>query len=400
MKIRRFFAAAALLLTAALLCACAGGNPGGATPAPGGDTPAPELVSPTPTPTPTPEPTPEPTPTLSPAEQLLAGMTAEEKVWQLFILHPSQLTETGTLLTDAEGVAEILPAGGIILDSTNLESEAQTLALIADLQALSEIPLLVSVDEEGGTVARVGPALGMTTLNSMFHYRAEGTDRARENARALAEGLASLGFNVDFAPVADVWTNPANTVIGARAYSDDPQQAAELVAAAVEGFHLGGVSATLKHFPGHGDTQEDSHNGAAYAYKTLPELMECEMLPFRAGIEAGAELVMVAHITLPALDAERPATLSEAVVTDLLREELGFSGLIVTDALSMGAITQAYGDEAALLALEAGCDLLLMPEDASAAAALILERADPARIDESVLRILEWKLARGLIEAE
>lgn len=398
MKIRRFFAAAALLLTAALLCACAGSNPGGATPAPGGNTPAPELVSPTPTPTP--EPTPEPTPTRSPAERLLAGMTAEEKVWQLFILHPSQLTETGTLLTDAEGVTEILPAGGIILDSTNLESEAQTLALIADLQALSSIPLLVSVDEEGGTVARVGPALGMTTLNSMFHYRAEGTDRARENARALAEGLASLGFNVDFAPVADVWTNPANTVIGARAYSDDPQQAAELVAAAVEGFHLGGVSATLKHFPGHGDTQEDSHNGAAYAYKTLPELMECEMLPFIAGIEAGAELVMVAHITLPALDAERPATLSEAVVTDLLRGELGFSGLIVTDALSMGAITQAYGDEAALLALEAGCDLLLLPEDASAAAALILERADPARIDESVLRILEWKLARGLIEVE
>lgn len=396
MKIRRFFAAVALLLTAALLCACAGGNPGGATPTPGGDTPAPELVSPTPTP----DPTPEPTPTPSPAERLLAGMTAEEKVWQLFILHPSQLTETGTLLTDAEGVTEILPAGGIILDSTNLESEAQTLALIADLQSLSEIPLLVSVDEEGGTVARVGPALGMTTLSSMFHYRAEGTDRARENARALAEGLASLGFNVDFAPVADVWTNPANTVIGARAYSDDPQQAAELVAAAVEGFHLGGVSATLKHFPGHGDTQEDSHSGAAYAYKTLPELMECEMLPFRAGIEAGAELVMVAHITLPALDAERPATLSEAVVTDLLRGELGFSGLIVTDALSMGAITQAYGDEAALLALEAGCDLLLLPEDASAAAALILERADPARIDESVLRILEWKLTRGLIEAE
>jgi len=396
MKIRRLLAAVALLLTAALLCACAGGNPGGATPAPGGDTPAPELVSPTPTPMPTPEPTPTP----SPAEQLLAGMTAEEKVWQLFILHPSQLTETGTLLTDAQGVAEILPAGGIILDSTNLESEAQTLALIADLQALSEIPLLVSVDEEGGTVARVGPALGMTTLNSMFHYRAEGTDRARENARALAEGLASLGFNVDFAPVADVWTNPANTVIGARAYSDDPQQAAELVAAAVEGFHLGGVSATLKHFPGHGDTQEDSHNGAAYAYKTLPELMECEMLPFIAGIEAGAELVMVAHITLPALDAERPATLSEAVVTDLLREELGFSGLVVTDALSMGAITQTYGDEAALLALEAGCDLLLLPENASAAAALILERADPARIDESVKRILEWKLARGLIEAE
>lgn len=392
MKIRRLLAASALLLAAALLCACAGSDPDAASPMPGGDTP-PQALS-------TPTPTPEPTPTLSPAEQLLAGMTAEEKVWQLFILHPSQLTETGTLLTDAKGVAEILPAGGIILDSTNLESEAQTLALIADLQALSEIPLLVSVDEEGGAVARVGPALGMTTLSSMFHYRAEGTDRARENARALAEGLASLGFNVDFAPVADVWTNPANTVIGARAYSDDPQQAAELIAAAVEGFHLGGVSATLKHFPGHGDTQEDSHNGAAYAYKTLPELMECEMLPFRAGIEAGAELVMVAHITLPALDAERPATLSEAVVTDLLREELGFSGLVVTDALSMGAITQAYGDEAALLALEAGCDLLLMPQDASAAAALILERADPARIDESVLRILEWKLARGLIEAE
>ena len=172
------------------------------------------------------------------------------------------------------------------------------------------------------------------------------------------------------------------------------------IAAAVEGFHLGGVSATLKHFPGHGDTQEDSHNGAAYAYKTLPELMECEMLPFIAGIEAGAELVMVAHITLPALDAERPATLSKPIVTDLLRGELGFSGLVVTDALSMGAITQAYGDEAALLALEAGCDLLLLPEDASAAAALILERADPARIDESVLRILEWKLAQGLIEAE
>ena len=354
-------------------------------------------ASPTPSPSPTPTPTPTPDPVETRAREILAEMTQEEKVWQLFVLRAESMGGDGGAVTEASQLTAPLPVGGVCLSAGNIVSKEQLSGLISDMQSQWDIPLLVAVDEEGGTVARVGPALGTTVLDAMYSYRDQGTQTAYDNARALAADISALGFNVDFAPVADVWTNPANTVIGGRAYSDDPQEAAELVAAAVEGFHDGGVAATLKHFPGHGDTAEDSHNGAAYSHKTLEELESCELLPFISGIQAGADLVMTGHITLTEIDPDHPATLSYDVVTGLLREELGYQGVVITDAMEMGAIVDTYGADAAVMALEAGCDLILTPADPSASAQAVLEQVSPERIDESVLRVLMLKIRLGIL---
>ena len=209
--------------------------------------------------------------------------------------------------------------------------------------------------------------------------------------------MRALHFNTDFAPVADVWTNPNNTVIGDRAYSDDFDQASELVAAAVQGFHDAGVICSLKHFPGHGDTDTDTHSGAATVDKTVDELMDGELKPFISGMEAGADMVMVGHITMTAIDPEHPASLSREVVTGLLREQLGWDGLVITDGLEMGALSAWSEGERCVLALEAGVDILLGVSDIPGAVEAITQAVEngelsEARIDESVLRILGLKL--------
>lgn len=342
--------------------------------------------------------TPSPTP-YDRAEELLAGMTPEEKAWQLLIVRPEALTGAAGA-PDAAALAAALaerPAGGLVLSADNLVTAEQTSAFIAGAQAGSRLPLFISVDEEGGLVTRVAQKLGTTDFKPMYTYKDQGAETAYANAATIAGDILPLGFNVDFAPVADIWTNPLNTVIGTRAYSDDPAQAAELVSAAVRGFQENGVIATLKHFPGHGGTAEDSHDGAAYSDRTLQQLRESELLPFAAGIEAGAEMVMVGHITLTAVDPDQPATFSEKLVTRLLRQELGFEGVVVTDGLEMGAITVYDSAEIAVRAIDAGVDILLAPEDADAAVQAILDQVDEARIDESVLRILRLKLKYGIL---
>ena len=238
----------------------------------------------------------------------------------------------------------------------------------------------------------------------MYNYKDDGPDTAYRNAVTIAGDMAFYGFNTDFAPVADVWSNKQNTVIGKRAYSDDFSQAAELVAAAVRGFHAGGVACTLKHFPGHGDTSEDSHLGSAYVYKTEEQLMEQELLPFMSGIEAGADLVMIGHLTATAID-DKPATISRRIVTGLLRDKLGFDGVVITDGMEMEAITEHYtAAEAAVLAIEAGDDIILGPPSLQEASNGIMQALNTGelttdRIDESVLRILKLKLQYGIIDA-
>lgn len=336
------------------------------------------------------------------AERLLSGMSREDKVWQMLVLFPQQIVgsaSTGNAAIWASGFSTH-PVGGVVFDGENMTSEAELRSMLSAASKTGKIAPLLCVDEEGGAVARVSYALGVTTkFRSMYTYHALGTATAYSNARTIGSEIAAFGFNVDFAPVADVWTNPENTVIGRRAYSDDPEEAAGLVSAAVHGFHDGGVACVLKHFPGHGDTAEDSHLGAAYSGKTAEELGQCELQPFIAGIAAGADMVMIGHITLPALDPDRPATLSRAVVTGLLRRQLGYDGVVITDAMRMGALSGVTAEEAAVLAVEAGCDLLLAPEDADAAAKALLERVDEARLDESVRRILTVKLRRGILPA-
>ena len=354
-------------------------------------------------PEPVPEPPPEPAP--SAAQQLLETMTLREKVCQLFVVFPvnlagpDQVTEAGEPTRLA---LEQYPVGGLIYDRTNMAGKEQARDMLAAVQSYSRIPLLLACDEEGGRVNRLMATVGTTYIGPMLQYKDQGVGKAAENARIIASDMAALGFNVDFAPVADVWSNPKNTVIGDRAYSDDFSQAADLVAAAVEGFHQGGVACALKHFPGHGDTSADSHNGSVYVYKTLDQLREAELLPFRAGIGAGADMGMIGHLIISGV-SEEPALLSPEIVTDLLREELGFTGVVITDSLQMRAMTDVYGaGEIAVGAVLAGVDLLLCPENLEEAvesltAAVESGEIPESRLDESVLRILTMKEARGLL---
>lgn len=341
---------------------------------------------------------------------LLKEMSLHDKICQMILAAPEALTGVDTATAAGETTHDAMaayPVGGVILFAKNLENSDQTISMISNLQTYAKdyngIGLFISVDEEGGKVTRVAQKLGTTRLNPMYEYREQGTKAAYENAATIAKDISRFGFNLDFAPVADTWSNSRNTVIGDRAYSDDYEKTAELVSSAVEGFHSENIMCTLKHFPGHGDTEEDSHTGSAYVYKTLDELRENELLPFRAGIKAGADMVMVGHITVPEVDS-LPASLSPVIITDLLRGELEYNGVVITDSLSMKALTDHYGtDKIAVMAVQAGNDILLCQtgmknmvralEDA-----VVNGEITEERIDESVRRILELKYEYGLLE--
>ena len=351
---------------------------------------------------------PEPTPRTSAAVQkdaaqtLLDGMSTREKICQLLIVHPEALTDGGAVTAMTDDLAAALrdyPVGGFLLSAGNMTSGEQLRALTSALSSACAAAPLVTVDEEGGRVARLMNTVGTTKLNSMYSYRSLGTQGAYDNAQTLAHDIAAYGFNTDFAPVADVWTNKHSNAIGDRAYSDDYDEAATLVAAAVHGFRDAGVICCLKHFPGHGSTATDSHNGAATVDKTLPQLRQEDLKPFVSGIAAGAD--MVGHLTVPTMD-DAPASLSHKLVTNLLRYDLGFRGVIVTDGLQMQALAQYTDGEKAVRALAAGNDMLLEISDVPGAVAAVEQAlADGTltadALDASVLRVLQLKLAHGIV---
>ena len=349
------------------------------------------------------------------AKELLGEMTLDEKIWQMFIVTHEQLEgvpaddyQTSSGENTKLSIQEKRPVGGVVYFRENLKSEDQIRdKLIGRLQSYSKLGLFVCLDEEGGQVVRLGGRdLGVKDFGPMFAIgETEDAKNAYEVGKTLGEELGELGFNMDLAPVADVWTNPDNEVIGNRAFSDDPELAGEMVAECVRGFKDADTLCTLKHFPGHGDTSEDSHNGSASSSKTLEELEKCELIPFQRGIEAGAPFVMMGHITLPEVTEEAvPATLSAEIVTDLLRIKMDFEGLIITDAMNMGAITAHYdADEAAVMAVQAGVDMILMPNELQKAFEGIKNAVENGtiteeRIDDSVLRILMTKLEYGIID--
>lgn len=339
-------------------------------------------------------------------DETLAGMTLHEKVCQMMFVTPEELTgEDGvTVAGDATRQAlENYPVGGIVYFAKNLESQDQVKEMIDNSQKYSSIGLFVATDEEGGVVNRLMDTVGTTYIGSMYYYKDDGDETAYENAYTIANDMSALGFNLDFAPVADVWSNPDNTVIGERAYSDDYAQAAELVGNAVKGFNDGGVMCTLKHFPGHGDTAEDSHYSSAYVHRTKEEIMADEMQPFRSGIEAGAEFVMVGHLIVPDID-EVPATLSYKIATGILRDELKFEGVAITDSFEMESIADNYSvDDAVVMSVKAGMDMILQPKDMASAVNSIEQAVADGElsedgIDESVRRILTLKESRGLLK--
>lgn len=338
-------------------------------------------------------------------DDMIAQMSLHDKVCQMFIVTPESLTGFDNVTASGETTKRCLeqyPVGGLIYFSANLESIEQTKEMLADCKKIQQdigcIPLFYAIDEEGGNVARCADSLGTTAFEPMYTYREQGIETARSNAKTIASDIAALGFNLDFAPVTDTWSNPENTVIGQRAYSDDFNETAELVAAAVKGFKEGGVYCTVKHFPGHGDTAEDSHYGTATSAKTIEELEQNEYLAFKKGIEAGADMVMIGHITMSSID-QQPASISKTMITEELRGKLGYDGVIVTDSLAMGAVSEMYEPgELVVKVVDAGADILLMPADMEAAVeglekAVAEGRISEERINESVRRILKLKAA-------
>lgn len=354
-------------------------------------------------------------------KRLIARMSLEEKVGQLFVMRvyghsataPDQVDIDANL--DEIGVrtaAELISryhVGGIIYFTWahNTRDPHQIADLSNGIQraALAQptpLPLLISTDQEHGIVCRVGePA---TLMPGAMALGAGGSrSDARTAARIAGAELAALGINQNYAPDADVNVNPANPVIGVRSFGSDPQSVAGLVAAQVKGYQSAQVASTAKHFPGHGDTSTDSHTGLPSIQHTREQWAELDAPPFRAAVAAGIDSIMTAHIVVPALDpSEDPATLSRPILTGILREELGYDGVVVTDSLGMEGVRTKYGDERVpVLALQAGVDQLLNPPDLSVAwnavlAAVKSGEISEARIEESILRILRLKSKLGL----
>ncbi|WP_406148937.1 glycoside hydrolase family 3 protein [Streptomyces sp. NBC_01012] len=354
-------------------------------------------------------------------KRLIARMSLEEKVGQLFVMRvyghsatePDQadidanLDEIG--VRDAAELISTYHVGGIIYFTWahNTRDPHQIAKLSngiqrAGLAGRTPLPLLVSTDQEHGIVCRVGePA---TLLPGAMALGAGGSrSDARAAARIAGAELAALGINQNYAPDADVNVNPANPVIGVRSFGSDPESVAGLVTAQVKGYRSGGVAPTVKHFPGHGDTSTDSHTGLPVIEHTREQWSELDAPPFRAAVAAGIDSIMTAHIVVPALDpSEDPATLSRPILTGILREELGYDGVVVTDALGMEGVRSKYGDERVpVLALLAGVDQLLNPPDLKVAWNAVLDAVksgeiSEARIEESILRILRLKNRLGL----
>ena len=339
----------------------------------------------------------------------LDAMSLEQKVAQLFIVAPEALVEDVSQVTQAgeathAGVTAH-PVGGIVYFAQNLIDPDQTTAMLANVKSFfsedGNVRPFLAVDEEGGSVVRVADneAFGVQDVGNASELGAAGdTAAASQAAAALAAYLMPLGFNLDFAPVADVVDPTRSDTMGLRSFSPDPAVCADMVRAEVEAFNGAGMLCCAKHFPGIGAAAGDSHDDSITIEKTIDELQEADLVPFKAAIEAGVPMIMVGHLNLPNVISDGvPAPLSAVVVQDLLRDTLGYTGIVVTDSLSMGAIANYYTPaEAAVAALKAGCDIPLMPErfgeayqgvlDAVAAGELTEER-----IDESVLRILTAK---------
>ena len=343
------------------------------------------------------------------ASQLVSGMSLEDKVAQMFVITPEALTGYASVTAAGDttkAAYESRPVGGLIYMADNLLSTEQTTEMLTNMQNIAMertgLPVFLSVDEEGGTVARVAKndAYGVTDVGNMSDIGATGDAQNAYNAGVtIGTYLKQLGFNVDYAPVADVLTNPDNTVIGTRSFGSDASVVADMVTKELDGLSSQGVFGVVKHFPGHGGVSGDSHDGAVTLDKSLEELMQTEFVPFQKAVENGVSFVMVGHISVPQVVGDNtPASLSQMMVSNVLREQLGYQGIVITDAMNMGAITGSYtADQAAVMAVNAGVDMILMPQDYETAYNGLLQAVQDGtitedRINESVTRIVKVKL--------
>ncbi len=325
-------------------------------------------------------------------EAILSEMTLDQKIAQLLIVQPTGITIDDDMRTRLSTA----PYGGFILMESNYGTLSETRNFVQDLRDASKYPLIISTDHEGGNVQRMHKITSphatdimyMSTLGELNNKK-----YTREVGQIISEELSAVGINVDYAPVMDINSNPKNPIIGKRSFSSSPDVVSEMGLALADGLAKNHVTATFKHFPGHGDTSVDSHKTLPILYKTRAELETTELVPFKAAIANGAEMIMVAHIALPNITGDTtPASLSHKITTELLRDELGYDGLIVTDGMNMGALANNYPEvEIYYRAVDAGADLLLLPSHPDLAIDSIKTHISEERINESVRRILRYK---------
>ena len=356
------------------------------------------------------------TPPPAEVEAMLKKMTLREKVGQMFFVRVESL-DPSIEWTTYDDLANLknqeitmkmrkvnhdYPVGGIILYAWNIEDETQLASIIKQVRSLNGSPLLC-IDEEGGRVSRIAnnPNFHVKKYESMAAIGATGDPKnAYECGNTIGTYLKRYDFDIDFAPVADVNTNPDNIIIGPRAFSDDPAVAAPMVTNYLQGLKDAGITGCIKHFPGHGDTTNDTHSGYVQSLKTWDEMNQCEMVTFRAGIQWGCQLIMTAHIAVPNVTGTNiPSTLSPVVLQDKLRGELGYQNIIITDGMEMGAITKHYtSGEAAVGSIKAGVDIVLGPRDFTEAFDAVIAAVNNGtlseeRINQSVRRILTLRYA-------
>ena len=344
-------------------------------------------------------------------------MTDEEKVGQLFTVNLEQMDDTKGEYYEHKKITKTMkenlqkyPVGGVILFSRNIWNRKQTKKLIRKLQKNAAMPMFISVDEEGGDVARIGNNKKMKTdtFPTMEEIgKTQDADYVYYMASTIGSQIGELGFNVDFAPVADVKTSEMNSEIGTRSFGDDPKKVAEFVSAYVKGLESQNICSTLKHFPGQGSSSGDTHQGSVDIDSSISKLRKIDFVPFVSGIEAGADFVMVSHISVSRVtETSEPASVSKLIMTTILREELDYSGLIVTDAFDMACITDKYSAaEAAVKSFNAGADIILMPQDLPEAYDAILSKVKSGKITEkrlndTVQRILKLKFQKGIMTLE
>lgn len=345
-----------------------------------------------------------------PAASLVAKMSLEDKVAQMFMVTPEALSKfNGSVVASGEQTKQAFakrPVGGVIYNSANLQSPEQVKTMLANLQKYSKdrvgIPVFIAVDEEGGTVARVSgsKSMGIKPYPNMSEVGAgKDSNRALQIGAEMGKYLADLGFNIDFAPDADVLTNPQNDLLKYRAFGSDPQTVTTMTAAFTKGLQTSGVLATYKHFPGHGSTSADSHKGITVSQLDATQLENVDLVPFKDAVAKDVKLIMVSHVCFPkAFGDNTPASLSTKVVTGWAREKLQYQGILITDAMSMGAISDNYQpSEAAVKAIQAGIDIVLDPKDFDAAyqgvlAAVKSGEISREQVNQAVTRIVATKL--------
>lgn len=358
-----------------------------------------------PTTTPEPEPTPEVNPVDEVAWYYINQMTTEEKVAGLFFVTPESMMEGVSQAVMAGGktqeALDRYAVGGIIYFGQNIQSRDQITDMLAGTQEMSRYPLFFGVDEEGGTVARVADALSdVENPGGASELGASGdSEQAYQAYYAIGSYLAQLGFNVDFAPVADIYDG-SNQMFAERSFGTDADTVAAFAYQAVSGLQDNGISACVKHFPGHGGADADSHDGMAVDEATEEELLASDVAPFTMALSASPDFVMVSHVSLPNILADNtPASMSSDIVTRILRGQLGYDGIVITDAMDMGAVTDYYTSaEAAVNAINAGCDMILKPDNFAEAYQGVLDAVNSGeipidRIEQSLLRIYRVKCA-------